>query len=124
MILRDFIFGRAGVESARVYRLLDEMCSDLRSIINGNLTFADNIASQRRTVQVDTGSDYTLVLTTPTKPSAVIAMGVRNLASEDGRVLTGNVVEWEWRGSNVLIHSITGLTADTRYEIDLLFLEK
>lgn len=124
MILRNYIFSRAGVETARAFRLLDELTEDLRTLINGNLSFEDNIASNKRTVQIDTAEDFTIILTTPTKPMAVQVLGAKNLATKDGRVLTGNVVEWEWRGGNVLVHSVTGLAANTRYDVELLILEK
>jgi len=124
MILRNFTFSRVSIETAKAWRMLDELCLDLRSILNGKLTFSDNFLSERKKVQIDTGLDYTMVLTTALKPTSVLLLGARNLTANDGRVLTGNVVEWEWRGENVLVHSVTGLAASSRYEVELLILEK
>ena len=124
MILRNFTFSRVSLETAKAWRMLDELCVDLRSILNGKLTFSDNFLSERKKLQIDTSLDYTMVLTTALKPTSVLLLGARNLATNDGRVLTGNVVEWEWRGENVLVHSVTGLAASSRYEVELLILEK
>ena len=80
MILRNFTFSRVSLETAKAWRMLDELCVDLRSILNGKLTFSDNFLSERKKLQIDTSLDYTMVLTTALKPTSVLLLGARNLS--------------------------------------------
>tara|TARA_R100001129_G_scaffold140398_2_gene101528 strand:+ start:134 stop:508 length:375 start_codon:yes stop_codon:yes gene_type:complete len=124
MILKNFSFTRAGIEAGRAWRMLDELCLDLRSMLNGKLTFEDNFAGGQHKIQVDTALDYTVVLASQARPVSVSVLSAKNLDTNSGRLTTGAIVEWEWRGESVLIHSISGLAANTRYEVELLVLEK
>ena len=123
MILKNFSFTRSGIEASRAWRMLDELCLDLRSMLNGRLTFEDNFAGGQHTVQIDTALAYTVVLSSKARPASVSVLSAKNLDTNSGRLTTGGTVEWEWRGGSVLVHSVSGLAANTRYEVELLVLE-
>lgn len=49
-------------------------------------------------------------------PLGVRLIGATVQRTSTGRVLSGLPVEWEWRAGAVVIHSISGLAATTRYD--------
>jgi hypothetical protein len=43
--------------------------------------------------------------------------------SATGQAISGGIVTWEFRGGRLLIHTVTGLAATTRYDATILLVE-
>lgn len=102
-------------------RILDASFRDIRNVLDaaqGGLRLREQFAGV-----IDCVIDTAILPVTIAAPRRMTRppLGVRLISAtvqrtSTGRVLSGGQVDWEWRAGAVVIHSITGLAATTRYD--------
>jgi len=121
------IFDPIPKETSRPLReVLERALESIRSVLDvsqGGLRVRESI----RVIDcvIDTGATPTAILKVPglkTPPLAVLLLRATNQRTATGQSASGFGVQWEWRGA-LLIHSVDGLSASTRYDCALAVLE-
>jgi hypothetical protein len=105
-------------------RVLDESLRVLREVLDGGWRWREQVRGV-----IDT------VIDTDVLPVAVDVPGVKSAPlsvqllratvqrTTTGQVLSALPVTWEWREGRLLIHSVDGLAASTRYDATLAVTE-
>ncbi len=104
-------------------KLIDDAFRSLRTVLERGFRWREQVAGVVETV-IDT-SELPVSVEVPniSRPIAVLLLGAIVQRSENGHVISGGEVTWEWRGGALLIHDVSGLAVTTRYNCVLAVME-
>jgi hypothetical protein len=108
----------------RARRVVDESFRVIREVLDGGWRWREQVRGVVSTV-IDTG-ELPVQVAVPavvTSPTAVLLLSAVPQRSASGQVISSAAVTWEWRSGALLIHSIDGLAATTRYNAVLAVME-
>lgn len=123
----DFDLVPQGDVPDRTRRVLDRAFRSIRNVLDaahGGVKLREQFAGVVDVV-IDTAR-YPIPVTIPgvkAPPLGVLLLRAIVQRGGTGRAFSGNAIDWEWRGGGLLIHSVTGLAASTRYDATLAVME-
>lgn len=105
-------------------KVVDESFRVLREVLDGGFRWREQVRGVVDTV-IDTGV-LPVQIDVPavkTAPLSVLCLRAIPQRSASGQVISGAAVTWEWRSGTLLVHSVDGLAATTRYDVTLAVME-
>lgn len=111
-------------EYADARKVVDESFRVLREVLDGGWRWREQVRGVVDTV-IDTAV-LPVSIDVPgvkTSPLSVTLLRAVELRTASGQAISGSAVTWEWRNGALLVHSIDGLSASTRYAATLAVTE-
>ncbi|UJR78930.1 hypothetical protein [Sandaracinus amylolyticus] len=108
----------------RARKVVDESFRSLREVLDRGFRWREQVGGVVDTV-IDT-DQLPVLIDVPgvkTKPLAVFLLRAVPQRTSDGKVITSPAVQWEWRSGALLVHSVDGLAASTRYNATIAVME-
>ncbi|HVK87952.1 MAG TPA: hypothetical protein VM513_27720 [Kofleriaceae bacterium] len=108
----------------RARKVVDESLRVVREVLDGGWRWREQVRGVVSTViDTDVLPVQVAVPAVVTSPTAVLLLSAVPQRTATGQVISGAAVTWEWRSGALLIHSIDGLSASTRYNAVLAVME-
>lgn len=105
-------------------KVVDESFRSLREVLDGGWRWREQVRAVIDTV-IDTGA-LPVGIQAPgvRKPLAVLLLSAAEQDAANGALTVSSAsVTWEWRGGQLIIHSVAGLSANTRYNAVIAVME-
>lgn len=104
----------------RLLTPINEIFSQLNSIINGGLTIKDNLRAEIKELEIrDTDIPLKFRCKYPEKPKSIVVGFVEEIAGSPAVITNPVWVHWSWDQEVVTVLSVTGITPGTKYRINL-----
>lgn len=104
--------------------VVEDSLRNIRKTLNGGFRWQEQVRNLVETEldpsELPQSVEFPNVVNPPLTVLCLRAVVVR---TEDGKVLSGLPVTWEFRGGTLFIHEIDGLLAGTRYRVTLAAME-